>query len=415
MKRVLMIAFHFPPLTGSSGIQRTLRFAQQLPAFGWSPIVLSAHPRAYERTSDDLLSEIPPEVVVRRAFALDAARHLALHGRYPGRLASPDRWMTWRIGAVPAGLDLIREHRPRALWSTFPIATAHVIGATLAQRSGLPWIADFRDPMVQPGYPALRHAFSSFKSVEERSLQDARFSVFTSPGAAVEYKRRYPRAADRIAVVENGYDEESFAGIARHGTGAHALRPGVITLLHSGVVYPVERDPTQLFAAIACLAAQGELQPDKVAIRFRAATHDDMLRAVARRHGVESFIEILPPISYRAALEEMLSADGLLVLQGADCSAQIPAKLYEYLRARRPILALTDPCGDTAGVLRSAGLDSIARLDSADEIAARLGTFVEAIRLGRAQLPDAGYMAGATRLMRARQLAELLDRASASH
>ena len=49
MKRVLMIAFHFPPLAGSSGIQRTLRFARHLPQFGWEPLVLTAHPRAYER------------------------------------------------------------------------------------------------------------------------------------------------------------------------------------------------------------------------------------------------------------------------------------------------------------------------------------------------------------------------------
>ena len=63
MKRILMIAYHFPPLAGSSGIQRTLRFVQHLPKFGWEPIVLSADPRAYERTSDDLMQEIPEENV----------------------------------------------------------------------------------------------------------------------------------------------------------------------------------------------------------------------------------------------------------------------------------------------------------------------------------------------------------------
>ena len=66
MKKVLMIAYHFPPLAGSSGIQRTLRFAQQLPEFGWQPIVLTADPRAYERTSDDLLDQLPAGLVVGR-------------------------------------------------------------------------------------------------------------------------------------------------------------------------------------------------------------------------------------------------------------------------------------------------------------------------------------------------------------
>lgn len=78
MKRVLMIAYHFPPLAGSSGIQRTLRFVQHLPDFGWEPLVLTADPRAYESTSDDLLAEIPQGTLVRRSLALDTARHLSI-------------------------------------------------------------------------------------------------------------------------------------------------------------------------------------------------------------------------------------------------------------------------------------------------------------------------------------------------
>src|SRR5512143_242130 len=112
MKRVLMIAYHFPPLAGSSGIQRTLRFVQHLPAFGWEPAVLTADPRAYERTSHDLDADVPSQVRVERAFALDAARHLSVAGRYPGFLARPDRWMTWQYAAIRAGSRLIRDWRP---------------------------------------------------------------------------------------------------------------------------------------------------------------------------------------------------------------------------------------------------------------------------------------------------------------
>ena len=83
MKRVLLIAFHFPPVQGSSGVQRTLRFARYLPDFGWEPIVLTAHPRAYAETSDDQLKDIPPGVRVIRAPAWDSSRHLSIAGRYP--------------------------------------------------------------------------------------------------------------------------------------------------------------------------------------------------------------------------------------------------------------------------------------------------------------------------------------------
>ena len=139
-----MIAFHFPPMQGSSGLQRTLKFARYLPDHGWQPIVLSAGAGVYQATSDAQLNEIGSTAVVRRAFALDAARHLAIHGAYPSWLALPDRWASWWLGAVPAGLALIRRYRPDVIWSTFPIATAHLIGLTLARMSGLPWVADFR-------------------------------------------------------------------------------------------------------------------------------------------------------------------------------------------------------------------------------------------------------------------------------
>src|SRR4029450_2950834 len=156
--------------------------------------------------------QVPAGITVKRAFALDTARHLSLAGRYPAFLACPDRWSTWRFGAVAAGVRLIRDRKPDVIWSTYPIATAHVIGAALHRRSGLPWIADFRDPMAQDGYPANPRVWQSFKRIEEQAVNHARFSVFTSPGAARTYRDRYPIASERITVIENGFDEESFAG-----------------------------------------------------------------------------------------------------------------------------------------------------------------------------------------------------------
>lgn len=408
MKRVLMIAFHFPPLAGSSGIQRTLRFVQHLPALGWEPIVLTAHSRAYEQTSTDLVGEVPSGVHIERAFALDAARHFTICGRYPAILARPDRWMAWRFGAVHAGMRLIRKYRPQVIWSTYPIATAHVIGSVLHDRSALPWIADFRDPMAQDGYPADARLWRSFKTIEETAVGRARVSVFTTPGAAREYSRRYPDAASRITVIENGFDEESFAGLeASESLGA--LNPGALTILHSGIVYPSERDPAQLFAAVSRLVRAQRLAQGRFKLRFRAPANNELLDTLIRQYSLENFVEILPPIAYRRALEEMVRADALLVLQAANCNEQIPAKIYEYLRAGRPILALTDPEGDTAGVLRQAGIDAIARLNSEDEIADLLGRFV--LPQGRALQTIArdDAVRHASRAMRATALARLLD------
>lgn len=372
-RKLLIVAYHFPPLAGSSGIQRALRLVQQLPDFGWQPLVLSADPRAFERTSQDQLQDIPAGTVVERAFALDAARHLALGGRYFAWTARPDRWISWRFDAVRRGMKLIRKYRPDAIWSTYPIATAHLIAAELQRRSGLPWLADFRDPMLQEGYPADPVTWRQFKRIEEQTFAHASRTVFTTPGAARYYTARYPGLQDRMRVVENGYDEESFAAAEATLPAVRApLRSQGMTLLHSGVVYPYERDPTQLMAALRLLLDRGSLWPGRLCIRFRASGHDGLIRALAERHGVSQFIELLPPMGYRDALSEMLCADALLVMQAANCNDQVPAKVYEYLRSHRPVLALTDPAGDTARVLSSSGIQAIAPLDDSAAIAALL-------------------------------------------
>ena len=402
-----MVAYHFPPLAGSSGIQRTLRFVQHLPSFGWQPLVLTAHPRAYERCSPDLDAEVPPDCVVRRAFALDTARHLAISGRYVAAMARPDRWVSWKIDAVRQGLRMIREFKPDAIWSTYPIATAHLIGAELALRSGLPWVADFRDPMAQDGYPADSKTWAQFSAIEQSAMQGASLNIFTTPGAARTYRERYPEAASRIAVIENGYDEDSFTGI---GNASHRpLNQGAVTLLHSGIVYPSERDPTALFVALGRLSRSGRLLPGVVKLRFRASANERQINDLAAAHGVQAMIEVLPPVPYRAALQEMLQADALLVMQGSGCNAQIPAKIYEYLRSRRPVLGLTDPYGDTAGILRSSGIDSITSLDSPDAIERDFPAFVDAVRLGRAPLPTTASIQGASRMARSQALAGHLE------
>ena len=408
-RRLLMVAYHFPPLAGSSGIQRTLRLVQQLPALGWQPLVLTTHPRAYERVAPDLLAEVPPGTEVRRAFALDTARHLSIGGRYVGALAVPDRWQTWRFDGVRQGMQLIRRFKPDAIWSTFPIATAHLIAMELQRRSGLPWVADFRDPMAQDGYPTDPRLWQAFDRIERAAVGQAARCVFTTPGAARIYAQRYPDVADRTRVIENGYDEDSFARAERGTDVIEPLAPGAVTLLHSGIVYPEERDPAPLMAALGQLRAAGRVGPKNLRLRFRSAVHDKLIRDLAVQHGVDEMVETLPAVGYAEALQEMLRADGLLVMQSAGCNEQIPAKTYEYLRAGRPILCLTDPAGDTAGVLRGAGIPDIGRLDDAADIARALTGFLDKLAAGRPSLPSPTAVRQASRQGRSEEYASLLD------
>ena len=129
-----------------------------------------------------------------------------------------------------------------------------------------------------------------------------------------------------------------------------------------------ERDPAALFEALGRLSASGRIGPGDFVLRFRASVHDRLLRELAAAHRVEAFVDIQPGIPYREALQEMLDADALVIMQGANCNEQIPAKLYEYLRAGRPILGLADPAGDTGRMLASLGYPHLTKLESADAI-----------------------------------------------
>ena len=407
-RRVLMIAYHFPPVQGSSGVQRTLKFVQYLPRFGWQPLVLTVNPRAYMETTTGQLGDIPQDVVVKRAFALDAARHLALAGRYPRWCAVPDRWASWWLSGVPVALQLIRKYRPAAIWSTYPIATAHLIGHSVRKASGLPWVADFRDSMTEENYPSDPTVRSAFLGIERRAVAGSAAAVFTTPGAVRMYAARYPAIPDsRWHMIPNGYDEETFA---RAEADLRTPRsPGPLVLVHSGLLYPSERDPSAFFAALQNLKRNQRISSDTLKVILRATGHDERYRRTLAELGLDDVVELAPAVAYRDALKEMLTADGLLIFQAANCNHQVPAKIYEYLRAGRPILALTDAAGDTAAVLRDAGVDSIVPLDSASAIEAGLLRFLEQVRCGAVPQLGAAEVARHSRLAGAGELARLLD------
>src|SRR6185312_9510646 len=116
-------------------------------------------------------------------------------------------------------------------------------------------------------------------------------------GAVRIYRERYlATPPDHFALIENGYDEELFTPF--DADARRALEPGTLTLLHSGIVYPDERDPTALFDALARLRRDDPVVAARFKIRFRAPVHDNLLRTLARRFDVETVIDIAPPIPY---------------------------------------------------------------------------------------------------------------------
>lgn len=410
-RRLLAVAYHYPPIQDSSGVHRMLAFSRHLAEMGWDTTVLTAHRRAYDSILPANEAMIPVHVEVVRAQAWDTCRHFALGGRYLRAMALPDRWQSWIVPGVLAGLGIIRRQRPAALFSTFPIASAHLIALALKRLSGLPWVADFRDPMHYAHYPEDPVVRRVYGWLERQVFRHADRILVTTPGTAAYYRERHgERAAKKLRVIANGFDPEILPPGFLDPRPAPAPAGGRrLGLLHSGVLYPRERNPEPFFRALAALQARGDLAPGDLEVVFRASGFEDVHGATAQALGLGDVVRFQPSLPYREALQEMLAADALLVFQAANCNRQIPAKLYEYFCARRPILGFTDPAGDTGQLLRRMGVDTLAPLDDAAAITDLLRATLPRLRAGELFVPSHETVMSLSRRARAAELALELD------
>jgi hypothetical protein len=265
--------------------------------------------------------------------------------------------------------------------------------------------------MLEDSHPDSHSVRQTNRWIEHRVMRACRCAVFTAPGAMGVYQKRYPlRNKSSFRLIENGYDNVMFAEAENlPNIENSALNQRILKVVHSGTIYRLERDPTSFFDALAILRNKGLINEKEIQFILRDSDYVDEYQALLRERNIQEMVKLAPPISYREALSEMLNSDALLILQASSCNRQIPAKLYEYLRAKRPILALTDPEGDTAWVLRRAGINSIASLDSVEDISSILIHFIEMLRNRTAPKPEEQEIINASRKSRTQQLSQLFD------
>jgi glycosyltransferase involved in cell wall biosynthesis len=409
MKQILYVAYHFPPQSGSSGLLRSLKYCRYLPETGWLPTVLSVNPIAYERTEQSLLREILPEVSVIRTFAVDTRRHLSIKNRYASWMALPDRWVSWCFSAVPAGLFTIYRKRIQIIFTTFPICTAVLIGSILHRLTGKPWVVDLRDSMTEDDYPRDERTRRIYRKIEAQAMRRGSLFLFTAISTIDMYLKRYPDLKpEKCILLPNGYDEEDFRNL-NAAPVAPVPRDRPIQIMHAGLIYPEERDPRPFFQALSRLKKEGKIGASQIQINLRASGDEDYYAKLLQELAIEDLVHLLPPVAYQQALQEAASADALLLLQGVTCNHQIPAKTYEYLRLRRPILALTTHEGDTAALLRDAGGATIVNMYDAETIYQNLQLFFETLRRGDHPLPNQEKTSQFARRNQAHQLGHLLD------
>jgi Glycosyl transferase 4-like domain len=319
-----------------------------------------------------------------------------LRRQYHGLIHIPDMRADWIKTAVPAGRRLIEQWRPDIIFASAPPYTGLIVASRLASAFKIAWVADFRDLWVDNPYynePGWRKQVDTV--LERQTLRDAAGLVTVSPIWAEHLRLRHGKAAE---VVYNGYAKEDFPQLE-----PQADRGEVLKIRYMGSIYRGFRDPSTVFAAIGLLP---HALRNRVMVEFYSDSGDAVLAAAAA-HRVTDSVAVRPRIPYRQALELQMHADVLLLLQSNDQrdEGNLPAKLFEYLYARRPILFIGYEHGIAARLVtgRGAGLVS----NSPTQICDQLQRWLEDKQAGRLNQLDASVSLGLSRDEQYRKLEHL--------
>lgn len=377
--RALLVSWLFPP-HASIGAKRAYRFARYLPAQGWDVTVLCGRePPAH--SIDPTPLSLPPGVRVvldydpawltmlanridarargalarvpdaassthgtvsterefsharalRRSFAARASARFGalLHDALPTETVA-----VHLPHALSSALRLAREERPALVWTTSYPYSAHLIGVALKRRLGLPFVADLRDPwtlnFVHDG--KLAPARWAERRLEALVFAHADRVTLTTESLAAAYREIYPAHAHKFVAIRNGFDPLALPPRVR------STRP--VRLVHFGHVYAA-RTMACVYEALAALRARGAFAQGELLLENYGRLSDQD-RARVDALGLADVVRVMDPVPYAEGLERLRSASLLLLpAWGTDRGALfLPGKLYDYLLAGVPVLAL---------------------------------------------------------------------------
>jgi glycosyltransferase involved in cell wall biosynthesis len=388
--RLLAVAQMFPP-AAAVGVLRPLRLIRHLAGHGWTTTVLVASPSTYTAgvpIDPALVENVPANVRIIRAPVIRVAPPIArvlspfrrtrqsiTHEENRPRgdgvpestvpqpslikraylfvdelTTIPDREAGWIAPAVARALADIAWRRPDVIYSTAPPWTAQVVALLVAKMTGLPWVADFRDPWARAPWresqpQRIRRACIR---LERQVVERVDAILFATRTNRDEYAAHYGAdLARKFHVVPNGCDIGDFAGIRAQPPSDR------IVMVHAGSLYGA-RSPVPLFRAIAASIRDGSITRERFQLRLIGASAADNFSAAAAELGLSDVVEFVPRMKRQEVISAMASASCLLVLQPGT-TVSIPGKLYEYLAVGRPILSLSEE-GELSDLVRRSGI-----------------------------------------------------------
>lgn len=338
MKRVLLIAYVFPP-EPSPGALRPGYLAQYLPQFGWEATILTqtaGAPPFPARVASTGKVGSPFESRLRASVtARSSDPHSPLRRRLRALkelLLFPDSTAPWIPAARKLGMRILREARFDAIVSTALPASVHVVAADLARHSGLPWIADYRDPWAGNVYVRRGPIRTALERLLERRLLRRAASITTISRPIAEQLASF-HGRQTIHVVPNGYDPVEWNAVPE-------TKPMRFDLSYTGSMYDGKRSPDLLFEAIAQLRRQRDAAAQAARVHFFGPNSDGVAVSAAR-YGVALQVRQHGVVPRPEAMLAQRSSAALLLFLNMDArtATEMGSKYLEYAGASRPILA----------------------------------------------------------------------------
>lgn len=391
MHKVLMLACYFPPF-GGMGTQRILKFVKYIKEFGFFPYLITLkedyalrtpqHLTWFKPQDPSLLSQVPKDVRIVRTSTLEYERLLKsafikMLGREGLRKAQeqkerfifklarsllefPDEEAGWIPFAVSAGTRLLMKEDFSLIYTTSPPHSVHISGYILKLLFRLPWVVDFRDGWTADEWyhPPMKWRRKVEEQLEGKILEYADAVVCNTPGMRKDFLRKYPHIKEeKFVVIPNGFDEEDFLGKEKRKEEKFLITyTGTVRLHFHGEESP-RYNPKNFLKALSLLLKEVPSLRQKMKVRFLLYPREVMdIKELAHNLQIADVLDVREYMLHKECVEAMLSSSCLLLLhhcKNEGSTSWIPAKVYEYLRAGLPILALVPEEGDTATLLRT--------------------------------------------------------------
>jgi hypothetical protein len=399
VRTVLIVSPNFPPVH-TPDMHRVRMSLPYYREFGWSPIVLAVRPADQEYPVDPaLLASVPDDVPVVRTRAIPLAW---------GRRVGVGNVAIRAFGHLAvAGGRLIRATRPDLVYFSTTMFAALALGRIWKHRYGVPYVIDLQDPWFSTYYddkprgerpPKYAAARTLHRLLEPWTMRRVDGLVAVSSGYLDELRRRYPwLTGDRCATIPFGASERDFDLAAKMaGAGAPTAGPDEPRGVYIGRGGPDMATAARILLTALRLGRDRSARLAAARLEFIGTDYAPASRAqksiqpLAESIGVQSQVrETTDRAPYFESLQRLASAD-FLVMLGSDDPDYSPSKVYPYLLARRPIVAVVHERSPVAEVLRRAGSGVVTTFATRDDVDGPARTLAEAWQTLIAKLPDAG-------------------------